>query len=357
MAVSRPFFGVLSRRAILLAAAATALSGAAAYYSLLQTAAPGQPVVVPVRTAVTTIAALGRLEPAGEIVRLAAPTATEGTRLESLLIKVGDRVRAGQVVAVLDRRERLVAALGLAQVQVRQAQADLAQVEAGAKVGDLSAQRAAISRLEAELAIARAEHSRYSALFETGAISASQLDSKQLAVFTAEGQLKQARSALVALAEVRPTDLEAARAAVSAAQAGVRKAQADLNVAYVRSLRAGQVLEIHARPGEAIGSEGIAELGETAQMFAVAEVYETDIARIRPGQRATVSSANGAFTGRLPGTVSEVGRIVAKKDVLNTDPAADIDARVVEVKVRLDSAASRRVTDLTNLQVDVTIAL
>jgi HlyD family secretion protein len=53
--------------------------------------------------------------------------------------------------------------------------------------------------------------------------------------------------------------------------------------------------------------------------------------------------------------VAEIGLQIGKKDVLGTDPVADADARVVEVKIRLDPSSSKQVADLTNLQVNVVI--
>ena len=57
----------------------------------------------------------------------------------------------------------------------------------------------------------------------------------------------------------------------------------------------------------------------------------------------------------LRGKVVEVGLEINKQDVLNADPAAQFDARVVEVKVQLDQLSSRRVAGLTNLSVQVAI--
>ena len=90
-------------------------------------------------------------------------------------------------------------------------------------------------------------------------------------------------------------------------------------------------------------------------MVAVAEVYELDISHIRVGQSATVISKNNAFPDLLHGKVIEVGLEISKQDVLNTDPAAQFDARVVEVKVLLDQSSSRRVAGLTNLTVQVSL--
>jgi HlyD family secretion protein len=90
-------------------------------------------------------------------------------------------------------------------------------------------------------------------------------------------------------------------------------------------------------------------------MYVVAEIYETDIHGIKIGQIASITSKG--LAGELTGKVAEIGLQIAKKDVLGTDPAADVDARVVEVKIQLDTAASAKVQGLTNLQVNVVINL
>ena len=85
------------------------------------------------------------------------------------------------------------------------------------------------------------------------------------------------------------------------------------------------------------------------------EVYENDIARVEPGQIAWISSENGSFAGELKGRVMSVGLQIGKNDVLDADPAADIDARVVEVKIQLSPQASKEVQRLTNANVFVKI--
>ena len=135
------------------------------------------------------------------------------------------------------------------------------------------------------------------------------------------------------------------------ARASLARAEAELALSTVRSPIEGQVLEIHAREGERVEPEGIAEIGATAQMMAVAEVYETDVGRVRVGQRARIRSP--ALPRELGGEVERVGLKVSKQDVLSTDPVADVDTRVVEVEIRLlepEAAAA-----LTNLRVEVVI--
>lgn len=163
------------------------------------------------RTAVT---GLGRLEPEGKVIRLSAPSSIEGTRVAQLLVQEGDRVEAGQVIALLDSYETRFAALNQAKQQVELAQARLQRVKAGAQTGTIAAQAATIARLEAELqgettaqqAIidrltaelnnAEKEYRRNALLFQEGAISASLRDSKRLPVETLSEQLKQAKATL-----------------------------------------------------------------------------------------------------------------------------------------------------------------
>ena len=135
------------------------------------------------------------------------------------------------------------------------------------------------------------------------------------------------------------------------ARANLARAEADLELSQVRSPIDGRILEVHAREGERVGADGIAEIADTSAMYAVAEVYETDIGGVRPGQHATVRSP--ALPRPLTGTVERVGLKVGKKDVLSTDPVADADARVVEVHVLLDEPEVAAA--LTNLRVEVVI--
>jgi len=144
----------------------------------------------------------------------------------------------------------------------------------------------------------------------------------------------------------------AQRLAVDIARARLNRARAELELALVRAPIEGEVLEIHARDGERVGPEGIVEIGRTDQMYAIAEVFETDIGKVELGQTATVSSA--ALPQPLTGSIEWINRKVGKMDVLGTDPAARTDARVVEVEIRLDDSIAA--AGLTNLQVEVVIA-
>jgi HlyD family secretion protein len=341
---------------------------------------------------ITAVAALGRLEPQGEVIRLSAPNSQTGIRVDKLLVKKGDKIRQGQVIAVLDSYSPNLAALEKAKRQVEVSEANLQQVEAGAKGGDISAQQATISRLEAELrgsvftqraTIARleaelknseTENQRYQKLYEDGAISASDADTKRLrrdtlkeqlneananlkrTIETLQKQLSESQARLNSILEIRPTDVQLAQANVKSAIASVQQAQAELNLSSIRSPVDGQVLKINTWPGEIIGNKGILELGQTQQMYVVAEVYETDIKKVRLGQSVTVTG--DAFTGKLKGTVTDIGLQVGRQNIFNTNPGSDTDNKIVDVKIRIDNPAdNQRVSSLTNLQVQALIQI
>lgn len=419
------------RPPVLMAVLATITAGGVGAYTVQKTrnanveAAKKQ--VIPV-VQVKTVTALGRLEPKGEIIQLSAPASAEGSRVEKLLVREGSKINEGQIIAILDSRDRLTAALAEAQEQVRVAQANLAQVKAGAKQGEIEAQKAAIARIQAEqdteipaqkAAIARleaerdteieaqkatiaqaqaqlnnalAEYRRYQALYQQGAISASFQDTKRLTLTTAQQQIAQAtanlkriqtsreqqiaearanlkrietsreqqllegRATLNKIAEVRSVDVEAAQAEVNRAKAAVKRAEANLRLAFVRSPEQGQVLKINTRPGELVSTtDGIAEIGQTSQMYAVAEVYQTDINKVRLGQRVRLQSES--LGDQLVGTVDRLGMQVQRQNVINSDPTSNIDSRVVEVHVRLDEPSSEKSARFSNLQVRAVIEL
>ena len=168
------------------------------------------------------------------------------------------------------------------------------------------------------------------------------------------------RNADTALARIRPLiaervasqeALDTAQLHVDTARADLVAAQAVLDLDVVRAPADGQIVAVFARAGERVGPSGFAEIAQNAEMFTVAEVYETDIGRVKTGQRVTVRSP--AFERDLTGTVDRIGMKVGKQDVLDTDPIARTDARVVEVHVKLDD--SSRAARLSRLQVEVTI--
>jgi HlyD family secretion protein len=140
---------------------------------------------------------------------------------------------------------------------------------------------------------------------------------------------------------------------VDSLRENLKLARTRLERASIRAPVSGRILKILTRPGEETGRRPILRIGDVDEMYVLTEVYETDIATVRAGQRATITSP--ALRQPLPGVVVEVGRLVSRNVVLDVDPAAAADRRVVEVKIRLDdSAVASQLVDLQVLaEIDV----
>ena len=302
------------------------------------------------------------------------------------IVKAG--AKTGEIKAQQAEIERLRAEMS---GEISSNQATIARLEAEL-AGEKQVQTATIARLVAELANAGREFQRYQQLAKDGAISESELDARRLTLETArekvqearanlhqttttlteeireaqadsrkttdtlQEQIREAKAELNRISEVRNVDVQKAQAEVGRAIAVFQEAEEDLQLSIVKAPFRGQVLKINTYPGENVNQEeGIVELGRTDRMMAIAEVYENDIGRVHLGQRAEIESENATFVGKLTGTVQQIGLQIGKRDVLESDPAADVDVRVIEVKILLTPESSRQVTRLTNAKVIVKI--
>ena len=413
-----------------------------------------QQVVIP---EIKTVTALGRLEPKGEVIKLSAPASSQGSRVEKLLVSEGELVKTGQVIAVLDNSDKLRATYEKAKETVKVSQANLAKVRAGAKTGEIDAQKgeiariqaqslgeeraqretlarleaqwlgdkatqqatlarlqaqlegdkkaqaATIKRLEAELNNAQVELRRYEQLYKAGAIAQSQYDTKRLSADTLIQQVDEAKTILVRtegtgskqiseakanlqritttgskqiseaqavlarikatsgkqvssaqgtlskIAEVRPVDIEVAKAELKQAIAAEKEAKANFEQAFVKAPKDSVVFKIHTRPGETVSNDGIVELGQVEQMIVIAEVYQTNISKIKAGQDVRIIS--NSLPNELKGKVDLIGWQIQRQNVINADPSDNIDSRVVEVRIQLDKTSSQKAAKFTNLQV------
>ncbi|MDZ7968677.1 MAG: HlyD family efflux transporter periplasmic adaptor subunit [Nostoc sp. DedSLP03] len=350
---------------------------------------------------VTSVVALGRIEPEGEVIKLSVPNAQD-SRVNKILVKEGDFVNANQVIAILQGIERREADLSDAQTDVRLKQAELAKIQQGdakkaqlamqraaiasskaQRIGEIKQKKAAIASTEATLREAQLTYQRRQALASNGAISRADRDSAQRELATTQATLAerkadleqtektlqssiaQERAKLAQLQEVRPVDIEIARAQLDKAKIAVNQRKADLEDAKVRVPIAGQILKINTRIGEQVNtSQGIVELAQTNRMYAIAEISETDINKVRMGQQAVISSEYGGFTGEIQGVVEQIGLQIGKQTLQDADsssasgndtgsPTTDQNARVIAVKVRITPKDSPKVAALTNMQVRV----
>ena len=251
---------------------------------------------------IDSVAALGQLNPLGEVRKLAAPNSGKGgtPRLSKLFIGEGDSVNKEQILAVFDNRPKLEANL-------KSAQANL-------------------NILMSEISITKREINRYQTLVDKGAVARIVLDKIKDDLSISETRILKLKSAIDAI-------------------------EVDLEQTQLKSPIDGIVLQILVREGERPNSSGVINVGANQLMEALIEVYESDIDRVQIGQAVDLISENGGFDGSLRGQVSLISPQVRQRRVLSTDPTGDADSRVVEVRVKLDNASAKKVSHLTGMKV------
>lgn len=277
------------------------------------------------------VSALGRLQPQDGIINVGAPStaqAISGSILTTLHVNEGDDVEAGELLGVTDSAAALTARAAQAQAEHQTAKR---VAEASQDQADEACVLADVAKREAERRVRLLEQKLASE------------EETEMALGQAEAT---AASCKAARANARVSESE-----IEVAQARVAVAQAELERAYIKSPADGRVLDVLVEPGEFVGIEGLLELGRVDKMYAIAEVYETDIRRVKVGQNATISST--ALPRVLSGKVELIRHKVQKQDVTGTDPAADKDARIIEVEILLDDPEPA--ASLTHLQVEIVI--
>lgn len=286
---------------------------------------------VSAQTASDPIAALGRLEPKNGVIRVGVPSTPEalsGSVLAELLVEEGDDVEAGQLLAITD-------AAPVLEARVVESKAELVHAERDAEAAHSKADETCV-----RATVAAREARRLISLLEQGL--AAEEETEQ-----AQGDAEARAAACTAMRVAA----KVAEAAIDVARARLITKQTQLQRTQIHAPVSGRVLEVLAYPGEFVGEEGVVEIGNIERMYAIAEVYETDVSRVHVGQRATVTS--DALAAPLSGTVERIRNKVQKQDEIGTDPAARRDARIIEVEILLDDAEIA--STLTYLQVDVVI--
>jgi HlyD family secretion protein len=176
---------------------------------------------------------------------------------------------------------------------------------------------------------------------------------------TLAAEIQQEQAKLAELREVRPSDVSIAKSQLEKAQIAVEQKRAAVRDSEVRVPVAGQILKINTRIGEQVNTNlGIVELAQTEQMYALAEIPEVDISKIKEGQPAIITSEYNSFTGEIQGIVENIGLQVGRKqsqEIAGSNPSSDKEARIIAVKVRIAPSDSAKVSKLTNIQVRVRI--
>lgn len=219
-------------------------------------AAPNVTVIVPGRHSVTAeIPAVGNI---GAIRDMPVGVAGEGGLVRSVLVEPGTWVKAGQVLAIVDRS-----------VQVQQA----------------NALAASIAQARADAELAKSNLDRAKALVKSGFISQADIDAKQSA-------------------------LDGANARVAVAQAQLRQQQAAIGRLDIRAPTAGLVLTRSIEAGQVVGpgSGALFRIASDGKMELQARLGEGDLQRVHVGTAATVTPVG--TTLQIPGHVWQVPPVI-----------------------------------------------
>ncbi|MEB3264921.1 MAG: DevB secretion protein [Synechococcus sp.] len=260
---------------------------------------PAPPPPAPLRQDVT---ALGRLTPEGGLVNLSIPAGSVGGSevVQRWFVPEGAEIRKGELLARLSSWDQLEAS-------VREAQASL-------------------NAAQVLLPSLKFSQDRARQLFQDGGISEQELGEVQANVIS-----KQA-------------DIQTAQAALS-------RARTQLAAAEIRSPLDGFLIRIYSWPGMKETDEGLALIGRAERMQAWAQVFQTDVNRLRIGQAAEVRAETGGFKGVIPARLVSIIRQVSARDLFATTGNNDVNARVVLVKLDLDPAYRAKVKRLSGLNV------
>jgi HlyD family secretion protein len=276
---------------------------------------------------------LGRVEPRSGEIKIAASLPG---RIADVPVKANEDVFAGELLVRLDDQEALAS--------VAEAEAQVALHKRARN--DQSATGAAADRRKADDAVADSERSVADAQFaldkvtESGAASASKpdIDAARAALSRAQARLREQQDALAKLKAAPdaplPTRLEGE---LNVAQAELTLARATLEKTRIRAPVDGVVLQIDAKRGEMAAptlEPAMLVMGDVSALRVRAEVDQQYLGKIRLGQHAEVRAA--AFRAReFDGKVSSIARIVGPSQINSGDPRKFNDADVLDVVVDL----------------------
>jgi len=302
---------------------------------LRQRVAPSAAALAAAPAAPAPAAGPGLIEPLSEEVRVSAQI---GGRLERVLVDEGDRVTAGQVLAIIDNRDYR-ARVESARADVALREASRRRVENGARGQERQEAAAAVAEAEAVLDNAAADAARMRGLLRERVISRAEADDAERAERVARARVDAARQRFdLVSADAREEDSAQAAADVRLARARMDEAAAVYDKTFIRSPIDGVVLRRHRRAGESVSTQfdsPIVTLADDRIRRVRVDVDEADISRLAVGQPAYVT-ADAFGDRRFPGRVVRVGQLLGRKNVRTDEPTERVDTKVLETLVELE---------------------
>ncbi len=269
--------------------------------------------------------------------------------LTELLVKEGDRVRRGQVVARIEQIQAK-ADVQAQRAAVASALADSTAAEAGVKAQDdtIKTAAAALDRFKSELERAKLNLDRAAELWRERLIAKQDYDQKKADYDSAEAGVRENTARLSQIEAQRAqiaAQLSAAQRRVAQAQAGETRLDDVLAKHDVVAPIDGVVTNLPVRMGETVvpgiqnsAASTIMTIADMSLITAEVKVDETDIVNVQVGQVASVTidaMPNRKFTGR----VIEIGNTAILRSsglAASTSATSNQEAKDFKVVVALD---------------------
>lgn len=179
---------------------------------------------------------------------LISPVTT--AQIETLGVKRGDRVTAGEIVATLEKRDAKIA-VAQAEAAVARAQSELANLREGKRPEEIAVIEATLASARAQADEAQRAVERTAKLVERGAATPTQLDDARTALEVAQARVAEAKANLdVAKLPARPQQIAAAQATVRSGEADLEKARWVLEKRDLHAPADGIVSNVIHRAGE-----------------------------------------------------------------------------------------------------------
>lgn len=274
-------------------------------------------------------------------------------KLEEILVKEGDTVQRGQLLARFESRE-LEAQLNAARADEKVATATLAEARAGFRRQEIVAAEEQYKAAEAQLAKTELDWQRHDKLYRDGVLAASDWDQTRLAREQAEAARNSAQARLALVREgTRPETMTTLTRRLELAMARVGQAEAALSNAQLTAPYNGTITRKHREAGEAMDiGLPVLDISTLDDRYVRTEIDETDIGKIHLGQATTIT-ATGYPDLRFSGEVMAIRQQMGRKQLIPTDPAKIVDYKVLEIEVSLPPECPFPI----KLPVDVRIAL
>ena len=293
---------------------------------------PSKPIAEPSRPVYEKkISGAGMVEASTRNIAVGTPVSAVVTKV---LVKVGNRVKAGDSLFVLDdRRQR--AELRVREAALQEARTRLARLKELPRPEELPPAHARVKEAEATLEDLKVQLKTVESVTDKRAISIEDLNKRRFAVLVAEARLAQAKADLILLkAGTWKPDLEVAQSAVCRAESEVQGAKVEIERLTVTAPVDGEVLQVNIRPGEFAQSGVLAQplilLGDLDKLHVRVDIDENDAWRFHPRSPA-VAFVRGNPRLKTDLTFEYVEPYVVPKRSLTGESSERVDTRVMQV--------------------------